>query len=566
MSERTKNPELGMDPEFELQLGNFCNNRCVFCSSGQDTEEGHAGIVPLEQSLAALDKASKDGFRKVTFLGGEPTLYDTFLPSLKHAIAVGFDEIVIFTNGARAKDPRWINDVVSLGTFTWRFSIQGGNEETHDRVTQRKGSFSRVIKALENLNRVAGQRITSNMCVNEHSFRSLPDLPGLAAKYNLVQICIDMIGPSRAGIRTDTYLREIMAKYTDIAVYLDHMLLGFEEVAPKCEINVTNIPICVLPQWAHSLSYGGERTRTYTVDGEDHEGDIQTRAFDKYAYQSSNHRQMACCEECVFQPLCSGVQAKYLELFGADEFAPVSREQLLELDAGRQRLFSLLARPYIEPLTATEPPSGWLLGPIQGNNRDRRLDIRCEHEHGAVFLGFSPLGERGPHIDHWSPILVTDKYEMRVMMTPGADNAPIADIAEWAQDILVVDSKVEVMQRSSWSSRPQSDRLTRARRRLARTARAFLRLQKLEGWKISGTQVAPSRLTIRFTCGSGDAFDLVLTANEDESLPLVSASFECAEGTDVDDVRTPIEQLTLLLRQITKPPTGKELAGTKPAH
>lgn len=552
MSERTRNPRQGTDPEFELQLGNFCNNRCCFCSSGQDTQDGHAGIVPLRETLAALDQAHQKGLRKVTFLGGEPTLYDTFLPALGHAVSLGFDEIVIFTNGVRGKDPQWFNDVVSMGSFTWRFSIQGGNEEVHDAVTGRKGSFSRIMRALEHLNQVGGQRISSNMCVNEHSYRSLPDLPELAAKHNLIQICIDMIGASRTGVRSDEYLKGIIANYSEIAVFLERMLDGFETRAPKCEVNVTNVPICVLPKWAHVLSYGGEHTTTYTVDGEDDAGELKTRAFDKYAYQSSTHRLLACCSECVFESMCRGVQTKYLELFGDDEFAPVSRADLVAIDAGQNRLFTLLARPYIEPLIMTEPLPGWVLGPIQGNNRDSRLDIRCDHADGSVFLGFSPPGARGSQIDHWLPILITDRFEMRVMMMPGADNAPISEIAGWAQDTLSDVSDVTVLQRSPWSPGRRPDRLTRARAQLARIVRAVPKTWELERWKICGTEPIPSGLVVAFRRGSDKRFDLVLTTNEDESLPLVSARFETADDTLVEEVRAPIEALSQLFRRVVR--------------
>ena len=552
-----------MDPEFELQLGNFCNNRCCFCSSGQDTQDGHAGVVPLEDTLAALDEAHRNGLRKVTFLGGEPTLYDTFLPALKRAVSLDFDEIVIFTNGARGKDARWLNDVVSMGSFTWRFSIQGGNEETHDAVTGRKGSFARILHALEHLNRVGGQRISSNMCVNEHSFRSLPDLPSLAAKYNLVQICVDMVGASRTGVRSDAYLRSIMARYSDIAVFLERMLDGFEATAPRCEVNVTNVPICVLPRWAHVLSYGGEHTTTYTVDGEDNSGELRTRAFDKYAYQSSTHQHLSCCEECVFQTMCRGVQTKYLELHGEDEFSPVSREQLLAIDAGQHRLFTLLARPHIEPLTTTAPPRGWSLRPIQGNNRDGRLDIRCDHADGSIFLGFSPPGARGPHIDHWSPILITDKYEMRVMMMPGADNAPIGELAAWAQDTLSTVAAVEILRRSNWSSGRRPDRLTRARAQLARIVRAVPKTWELDGWKISKVETIASGLVLVFRRARRDRFELILTTNEDVTLPLVSAQFEIGDGTAMQDARAPIEALSRLLREVTRIQGAKEDVSNK---
>ena len=67
--------------QVEIQLGHLCNNRCVFCVSGQLTAQGRARPLPTAPALAALDAAAARGARTVTFLGGEPTLQASFAGS-----------------------------------------------------------------------------------------------------------------------------------------------------------------------------------------------------------------------------------------------------------------------------------------------------------------------------------------------------------------------------------------------------------------------------------------------------------------------------------------------------
>ena len=43
----------GAGHKFEIQLGHLCNNRCVFCSSGQLTAMKIARPVPLEPIVEA---------------------------------------------------------------------------------------------------------------------------------------------------------------------------------------------------------------------------------------------------------------------------------------------------------------------------------------------------------------------------------------------------------------------------------------------------------------------------------------------------------------------------------
>ena len=54
--------------QFEIQLGHLCNNRCVFCSSGQLTAMKVARPVPFEPIAAALEQARAAGATHLTFL------------------------------------------------------------------------------------------------------------------------------------------------------------------------------------------------------------------------------------------------------------------------------------------------------------------------------------------------------------------------------------------------------------------------------------------------------------------------------------------------------------------
>lgn len=51
----------------------MCNNRCLFCVSGQRTALGEALPLAVEPILARIREAHAAGHRKITLLGGEPT-------------------------------------------------------------------------------------------------------------------------------------------------------------------------------------------------------------------------------------------------------------------------------------------------------------------------------------------------------------------------------------------------------------------------------------------------------------------------------------------------------------
>jgi MoaA/NifB/PqqE/SkfB family radical SAM enzyme len=315
--------------QIEIQLGHMCNNRCVFCFSGQQTEFKRAGPLDLRPQLAEMDKARAEGHTKVTLLGGEPTLQPGFLDVVRHAVSLGFEEIVIFTNGVKTAREGFIDEILATagqrrGLFTWRISIQGATEEAHERTTKKEGSFARIVRTMETLYR-KGERITVNMCVVSSNYASVPAFPALLLPFGVTQLHLDMVRPLDAGTRTEVELREMMPRYSELVPALEQMVRGFPE---GFNLNIGNLPYCFAPQLARFIHHGGNDTFTFAVD--------DRRALDqpwnKYELQRRDKSKPERCEACVFETRCRGVSDHYREFHGTDELAPVSRERLNEID------------------------------------------------------------------------------------------------------------------------------------------------------------------------------------------------------------------------------------------
>ena len=310
--------------QLEIQLGHVCNNRCVFCVSGQLTGQGLARPLSALPAIAAIEEAAARGARKLTFLGGEPTLQPGLLGAIRRAIELGFEQVVLFTNGVKTARAGFIDEILALAgdaqVFEWRFSIQGGDEASHDAVTCKPGSFRRLIAGVRHL-QARGQKITANACLNEHSYRSVGGYPGLAKEYGIRQIHLDQVRPRDAGVRSDAELRAMMPRYSAMVPHLRAMLAAFErELGPDYDINVGNLPYCLMPEWAHKIHHDGEATLTVAADG-----DQLSRPWDKYADKRSDKFHPPGCDGCVFKERCNGVFDKYAELHGVAEFRAVTR-------------------------------------------------------------------------------------------------------------------------------------------------------------------------------------------------------------------------------------------------
>jgi MoaA/NifB/PqqE/SkfB family radical SAM enzyme len=370
-----------MEPNerFEIQLSHVCNNRCVFCVSGQMTELRMAKPTPLPEVKAKFDEAARRGITKVTIMGGEPTIHPTFFPTVEYALELGFSTIVIFTNGARLDKQAFVDRIMALGKdkLQWRISIQGWDRDTHDFTTKKPGAFDRIIAGLETLSGL-GQYISCNMCVVEQNYRSLAKLPDMVQRYPIRQVHLDMVRPRDSGVRTEDYLDGIMPDYADLGRVLRGMFERLAAEAPELDINIGNLPYCQLPDWAHRIHHGGNKTYTVSAEGP---GRLSVVAWDKYEDKRSDKHKLDSCSSCVFERRCDGFFDLYARRRGTEQFLPVSREKLRRRDPEQRTFIHQIDAALVAMVR--ERFAGWHLHSADDSEFDRWARQTWAHEDGG---------------------------------------------------------------------------------------------------------------------------------------------------------------------------------------
>lgn len=535
--------------QFEIQLGHMCNNRCVFCVSGHLSQRRMVHPLEVQPILDVIERARRDGAVRLVFLGGEPTIQPAFFPALEHAARLGFSEIVIFTNGVRLAQEGFIDACLAIGRFTWRISIQGANEAAHVAVTKKSTSFRRIITGIEML-RARGQRVTVNMCVCEASYRSLPDYPALVERHGIKQLHIDIVRPQSSGIKTVAYLREIMPRYSVMAPYYDEMLRGFEAWDPGFDVNIGNLPYCILPQWGHRIHHGGEDTVTQSssTDG------LEKGARNKYAVHSVQRTFTKACPRCVFADRCSGVFKDYLEVYGEDEIEPVSLERLRELDP-RQNNFTVLVAPFVALLVESPPPAGWTSSQRFDDARSRRVELRFERAGGVVVtLVLSPVspptGAECP-----AAAFITDQFRADVLVEGWCDDEALTGLVRWAFDVATGDPRVSAIEGVSeprvLAARGEHPALGRSRTRMHRLVRALQRTARFAGWRYEGSERASDGNAVDIIVGGPEGMRLSvrISAHANAGRSAVNATFALAEGTDEAAARPAIEAMMVAMKR-----------------
>ncbi len=159
-----------------IELTNRCNLACQHCFSGR-----HGGRDDL--SLAILHKVLSEakvfGFDRVSFTGGDPTVYRHFADAMRLACQEGY-RFGFNTNG-------WNFTTTYQAVLPYRdhlsiitFSLDGATEDTHDRLRGR-GSFRRVMQAVS-ICVIEDLPFSLNMVIAAHNRRQVGSMVQLAAQ------------------------------------------------------------------------------------------------------------------------------------------------------------------------------------------------------------------------------------------------------------------------------------------------------------------------------------------------------------------------------------------------
>jgi hypothetical protein len=461
-------------------------------------------------------------------------------------VELGFQHIVIFTNGVMFPQPGFIDSVLALGRFEWRISIQGATDEAHVATTGRADSFRRILHGLGELQR-HGQLVTANMCVNERSYRSLPEYPALLSKYGVRQLHIDIVRPESTGERDQEYLREIMPRYSDMAPYYDGMLAGFDRWDPDFDVNVGNLPYCILPKWGSRIHHGGQETVTKSADATGLED-----AMNKYEWHGSLRTYLPGCDECVFRPRCTGIFRVYLELHGEDEFRPVTRDALLALDP-EQLNFVLLVAPRLAALRAAladgESPAGWRLEQEISEDRRRQVEVVFAHRDGHARFVFVAPG-RGH-----APVITGEAYDVDVDVDSGVPADALGELLSWIHARLAAGSdgaSIPVLVHRAVEHAVRGSMLLRGRQRVTLLGSAWKPISPFPAGTSSRFAGRPTVAPCSRCAGPGDAsVEVRFTIGARGKRSTVGVEFRPADPTN--GCKAVIEALVEQLRDRPEP-------------
>jgi MoaA/NifB/PqqE/SkfB family radical SAM enzyme len=312
----------------EINPGRLCNNKCIFCMSGEDRDD-HNPWASIKRVFGELDHHYKNGARSVGFLGGEPTAYPHIIEAIAHAKKLGYQRISLCTNAMRLSQSEFFRDALDAGLTRATVSLHSHISEVEERLVGVPRILEMKLKAIENL--VAARdsgRLPDNVSLNPVLNRlNAPLMEGYIQFFilrGINDIRFNFIWP-QSRVLKDT---SVVPRFRDVIADVLKVILRNERQW-KISITFGAIPFCVVPDFFQKrkdllFKYFSEEANDHPTDvgfiNPDEEGTVNR--FTLKARTRYDHRmKLPVCRNCRFDSECLGIWRSYIDLYGSEEFS-----------------------------------------------------------------------------------------------------------------------------------------------------------------------------------------------------------------------------------------------------
>ncbi len=272
----------------ELSLGNQCNNKCLHCLYRQQSFS-----QPDNKTVTSSLKRNEED--SIALYGGEPTLRNDLVDIIKTAKQNGYRRIKLITNGRTFSNNQFLQRIVNAGCSLFEIKLWGSHPDLHDHLTKVPDSFRQTIQGIENLQRLSCDKfICLRILLCKQNYTDIINIVTAGINFSVHRIVLSLEDHNLA-------LRELIPHiHTAIQV----------SILNRIWILTEGLPFCIMQGLEHHIS------EIYCR----HDNFMSPRIYKQHKY----------CKHCVYQAVCPGIEADYLNQFGHGEFIPVKESKYIQ--------------------------------------------------------------------------------------------------------------------------------------------------------------------------------------------------------------------------------------------
>lgn len=296
--------------------GYRCNNHCQFCI---DADKRKLHDKTSQEIIAEMIDARKRKRTYLELIGGEATVRPDIIYLIKTAKTLGFEFIVMATNGRMLSYQDFAKKLIAAGLTDVIFSIHGHNAKLHDSLTRSPGSFKELLQGLENIKKMGLRRIGSNTTIVKQNYRNLPQIGKMILEKGIRNSEFIFADPTYGGVYNN--FLKFMPRISKSAVYIRKCLDLIKGRSDVLHWHIRYVPICYFKGYEDQISEVYERRMFQT----------EHLAPDYQNFDVENSRVAIArkkpqkCKICKYYDLCEGIWKEYIRHYGTQELTPVRR-------------------------------------------------------------------------------------------------------------------------------------------------------------------------------------------------------------------------------------------------
>ncbi len=256
-----------------------CNSNCIMCPCSENSRKN--GFISSADYIKELLRYIPENANYITLTGGEPTLLkDDFFEIMEHIKNTRkHTHFQLLTNGRAFGDYSFSREFVKHlpESIELGIPLYGYNEETHDLITQTKGSFRQTVIGIHNLLHY-DVTIEIRIVLTKLNIDYIEKVAAYIIKYLPGVRCVNLMGLELMG--------NAAKNKNDVWLPYDEMFEKAEKaimllITHGIDTQLYNFPLCAVKKeyW-----------------------DICSRSISDYKIQYDE-----ACSECVVKEICGGV-------------------------------------------------------------------------------------------------------------------------------------------------------------------------------------------------------------------------------------------------------------------
>jgi len=300
-------------PIWLVMTGFSCNNNCVMCSTRPKAE-----FYPdrkTQEIIKDLAKGKKDGYSKVEFTGGEPTIRPDILYLVKIAKDFGYKEVGISTNARMLSYREFCQKIIENGVNKITFTLNAHNSKLGDAICRTSGAFRQTVQGAKNILEYPEITTSVNTVVSKLNYKYLQQIGDFIS--NLGIKCWHILDLIPDGYAKEFY-KILAIKPSDLSKDINNL----DKTIEKFNLVIFfDFPLCLFsPKMLDNpkINFITAQGRTEVIKQTGYKPKRFERSADDF-YKDIHKRRIKICQNCRFCKSCGGIWKDNLDLYGEKE-------------------------------------------------------------------------------------------------------------------------------------------------------------------------------------------------------------------------------------------------------